>query len=265
MLALDALGVLSHMRPRRAKVLTKNDRLRMGDVEAMCHWAGLTTRGHGHAAAGGLSLAGLHLVGQRVGPGRAAPLSRRPGGGAAFREAARHGAGPHARGRAAAAEQHPPTPTCRPNGLAEGYGSHEISDWALTHDGRNTRLFVALGLRAGASAVTGEAWAMAQACARPANGVRPVPYVAVDRSLAWADGSLAARAAAEAAKLAVGLAFGWIEATANLGVELYDVITVDATDVRVVGITEKWDRGRLRQRLELAEVNHMGVYRGVTT
>ena len=68
--------------------------------------------------------------------------------------------------------------------------------------------------------------------------------------MAWADGSLTARAAAEAAKLAAGLAFGWIEATANLGVELYDVVTVDATDVRVVGITETWDRGRLRQRLD---------------
>ena len=43
-------------------------------------------------------------------------------------------------------------------------GTHEIADWALTHDGRDTRLFVAVGLRAGASAVTGEAWAMA-ACA----------------------------------------------------------------------------------------------------
>ena len=45
--ALDALGVLSHMRPRRAKVLQKNDRLRMADVEAICHWAGLTTTGTG--------------------------------------------------------------------------------------------------------------------------------------------------------------------------------------------------------------------------
>ena len=46
-LALDALGVLSHMRPRRAKVLMQGDRLRMADVEAMCHWAGLTTTGAG--------------------------------------------------------------------------------------------------------------------------------------------------------------------------------------------------------------------------
>ena len=44
---VGCLGVLSHMRPRRAKVLQKGDRLRMGDVEAMCHWAGLTTTGTG--------------------------------------------------------------------------------------------------------------------------------------------------------------------------------------------------------------------------
>lgn len=45
--AFDAMGVLAHMRPRRAKVLQKGDRLRMADVEAMCHWAGLTTTGTG--------------------------------------------------------------------------------------------------------------------------------------------------------------------------------------------------------------------------
>ena len=66
-----------------------------------------------------------------------------------------------------------------PNGLAEGYGLHEIADWALTHDGRDTRLFVAMGLRAGASASTGEAWAIA--AARAKDGTRPVPYVYVDR------------------------------------------------------------------------------------
>ncbi len=149
-----------------------------------------------------------------------------------------------------------------PNGLAEEYGTHEIADWALIHDGRDTRLFVAVGLRAGASATTGEAWAMA--AARASDGLRPAPYVFVDRSMAWADGSLATRAAAEAAKLQTGLSFGWIEASAHLGVELYDVVTVDATDARVVGITETWDHGRLRQRLELAEVKTGGVWWGET-
>ena len=160
-----------------------------------------------------------------------------------------------------------------PHGLAEGYGTHEIADWALTHDGRNVRLFVAVGLRAGASAVTGEAWALASVREAGADTGRSTPAVRGTGCgrrrmwrwtgrMAWADGSLAARAAAEAAKLAAGLSFGWIEAAANLGVELYDVITVDATDVRVVGITETWDRGRLHQRLALAEMNTFGVYQG---
>ena len=70
------------------------------------------------------------------------------------------------------------------------------------------------------------------------------------------------RVAAEAEKLQAGLSFGWIEASANLGVELYDVVTVDGTDVRVVGITEEWDHGRLRQRLELAEVDAYGIVAG---
>ncbi|MFO1130394.1 MAG: hypothetical protein U1E16_00050 [Hyphomicrobiales bacterium] len=264
-LALDALGVLAHMRPRRAKVLMKNDRLRMADVEAICHWAGLTTKGTG-------------TLPNAVYPSPGFLWSANESGlGAMWRYLADQAVALRSDG-ADVAQDHTrieflPLPLASsytyvsPHGLAEGYGTHEIADWALTHDGRETRLFVAVGLRAGASATTGEAWAMAGVRAgsngaRPPDGVRPAPYVAVDRSMAWADGSLAARVAAEAAKLAAGLSFGWIEAAANLGIELYDVVTVDATDVRVVGITETWDRGRLRQRLELAEVNSFGVWQG---
>ena len=263
-LALDALGVLSHMRPRRAKVLMQGDRLRMADVEAMCHWAGLTTTGAGllpgavypspgfiwPANDSGLSALRRYLSDQ--------PVVLRAAGADTEQDHTRVAVLPLPRASAYT--------YVSPNGLAEGSGRHELADWALTHDGRNTRLFVAVGLRAGASATTGEAWAMAAARARiggrPPDGLRPVPYVAVDRSMAWADGSLAARVAAEAEKLAAGLAFGWIEASANLGIELYDVVTVDGTDVRVVGITEEWDRGRLRQRLELAEVDSYGVFAG---
>ncbi|MFN8467944.1 MAG: hypothetical protein U0X20_20460 [Caldilineaceae bacterium] len=256
--AFDALGVLAHMLPRRAKVLMKGDRTRMADVEAMCHWSGLTTRGTGSLP-------------QAVYPSPGFVWSANESGLGALRRYLSDQAVALRSDGADSAQGHTrvellPIPATgsytyvSPNGLDEEYGRHEIADWALTHDGRETRLFVAVGLRAGASATTGEAWAMASA--RAGNGVRPVPYVYVDRSMAWADGSLAARAAAEAAKLAAGLSFGWIEATANLGVELYDVVTVDATDARVVGITETWDRGRLRQRLELGEMNSFGVWQG---
>ena len=99
-LALDALGVLSHMRPRRAKVLQKGDRLRMADVEAMCHWAGLTTTGSGllpqavypspgfiwPANDSGLSALRRYLSDQAV----VLRVGRR-----------RYRAGPHARGRPA--------------------------------------------------------------------------------------------------------------------------------------------------------------------
>ncbi|MFN8466325.1 MAG: hypothetical protein U0X20_12280 [Caldilineaceae bacterium] len=263
-LALDALGVLSHMRPRRAKVLMKGDRLRMADVEAMCHWAGLTTTGTGllpqavypspgfiwPANDSGLNALRRYLADQAV----------------VLRSAGADTEQDHTRVAVLTLPRESAYTYVSPSGLAEGTGSHEIADWALTYDSRDVRLFVAVGLRAGASAVTGEAWAMAAArvsngC-RPPDGLRPVPYVAVDRSMAWADGSLAATVAAEAEKLAAGLSFGWIEASANLGVELYDEVTVDGTDVRVVGITEGWDRGRLRQRLELAEVDSYGVFAG---
>jgi hypothetical protein len=263
-LAFDALGVLSHMRPRRAKVLQKGDRTRMGDVEALCHWAGLTTAGTGTLPGAVYPSPGFIWAANESGLGA---LRRYLGDQAvALRSDGAEAAQDHTRVEVLPFPGSSVYTYVSPQGLAEGYGSHEIADWALVHDSRDTRLFVAVGLRAGASAVTGEAWALAcarpRAGGRPPDGLRPAPYVFVDRAMAFADGSLAARAAAEAAKLAAGLAFGWIEATANLGIELYDVVTVDATEARVVGITETWEQGRLRQRLALGEVNTLGVYQG---
>jgi hypothetical protein len=250
------------MRPRRAKVLQKDDRLRMADAEAICHWAGLTTTGTGtlplavypslgfiwSANESGLGALRRYLSDQAI-------LLRSDGS---------EGALDHTRVAFLPLPGSSVYQYVSPNGLAEGLGQHELADWELSHDGRATRLFVALGLRAGASAVTGEAWALAAVGGPGAvrDGVRPAPYVAVDRSLAWVDGGLQARADAEAQRLEAGLGFGWIEATANLGVELYDVVTVDDTDARVVKIVETYDRGRLRQRLDLAEVNAAAVFGG---
>jgi hypothetical protein len=46
-LAADALGVLAHMRPRRAKVFQAIERTRMAGVDALCHWCGLDASGSG--------------------------------------------------------------------------------------------------------------------------------------------------------------------------------------------------------------------------
>jgi hypothetical protein len=260
--AHDALGVLAHMRPRRAKVLQRHDRLRMADAEAICHWAGLTTTGTGTLPQAVYPSPGFIWSANESGLGA---LQRYLGDQAiVLRPAGIDAQRDHTRVAFLPLPSSPVYQYVSPNGLAEGLGLHEIADWELAHDGRATRLFVTLGLRAGASAVTGEAWAIAPAGGAGAvrNGVRPAPYVAVDRSLAFADGSLQARADAEAQRLAAGLTFGWIEATANLGIELYDVVTVDETQVRVVKIVETYERGRLRQRLGLAEVNAMAVFGG---
>ncbi len=180
-LAFDALGVLSHMRPRRAKVLMKGDRLRMSDVEAMCHWAGLTTTGTG-------------TLPQAVYPSPGFVWSANESGLGALRRYLSDQAVALRSDGADSAQDHTrvellPLPGVSsytyvsPNGLAEGYGTHEIADWALTHDGRDTRLFVAVGLRAGASATTGEAWAMAAAHAAAVTGCGRRRTCAVDR--AW--------------------------------------------------------------------------------
>lgn len=46
-LAADALGVLAHMRPRKAKVFQASECTRMADVDAICHWCGLDVTGSG--------------------------------------------------------------------------------------------------------------------------------------------------------------------------------------------------------------------------
>ena len=80
-----------------------------------------------------------------------------------------------------------------------------------------------------------------------------------DYSYAASDGRVQDLAAGQAQWQVYGLPLGWIEAGANLGIELYDVVTVDQTRGRVVGIVESFERGRLRQRLALAEVGSFGV------
>jgi hypothetical protein len=234
----------------------------MADAEAICHWAGLTTAGAGALPGATQPSPGFVWAANESGLGA---LRRYLNDQAVVvRSAGADSDQDHTR----VAFLPLPASYCyryvSPYGYAEELGAHEIADWEITHDARATRLFVAVGLRAGSSAVTGEAWAIAPAsgAARTRNGVRPTPYVAVDRAMAWADGSLTARATAEAQRLAVGLPFGWIETTANLGMELYDVVRVDYTDVRVVGILETFERGRLRQRLSLAEVGDPGVWVG---
>ena len=120
-LAFDALGVLSHMLPRRAKVLQKGDRLRMSDVEAMCHWAGLTTTGTGTLPQAVYPSPGFVWSANESGLGA---LRRYLGDQAvALRSDGADGAQDHTRVELLplpAARR--ATPTCRRNGLAEGYG-----------------------------------------------------------------------------------------------------------------------------------------------
>jgi hypothetical protein len=153
-----------------------------------------------------------------------------------------------------------------PAGLAAGLGSHEIADWQMTLDSRQPRLLLANGLATagdpgdpeGSPGDAGaKAWRVAPARLLP--GLRPYPLALTDYSYGESDGRLGALATAQAQWLLFGLPLGSIEAGANLGIELYDVVTVDATKARVVGIAETFARGRLRQRLELAEVHGFGV------
>ncbi len=256
--AQDALGVLAGMRPRRGKLLPAGDRLRMAEVEAMCHWAGLKVRGADvlpDAAANGKGfvwaanesgLGGLfrYLMDQSV----------------VIRSDAPVGAEDHVFVRVVWLPSTQSYVYVSPNGRREGFGRHEVANWALGHDGRQVRLFVGLGLAVRNAPGSGEGWVLG--AARRVGNERPYPLVAVDRSYASDDGTLAKRVAAEAARLGSGLSLGWIEATANLGVELYDVVRIDETDARVVRIVESWEQGRLVQRLDLAEVNSYGVWSG---
>ena len=224
--AQDALGVLAGMRPRRGKLLPAGDRLRMADVEAICHWAGLKVRGTAALpdavqpakgfvwAANESGLGGLrrYLADQAVVIRSDAPSSEQD----------------HVHVLVLVLPTVAGYTYVSSNGRKEGFGRHELTDWALGHDGRQVRLFVGLGLAARNAPSSGEGWALG--VARRVANERPLPLVAVDRSYASDDGTLGKRVSAEAARLASGLSLGWIEATANLGVELYDVVRIDETD-----------------------------------
>jgi hypothetical protein len=147
-----------------------------------------------------------------------------------------------------------------PDGLRQGFGEHEIADWSLMLDSRQARLLVANGLATAGDPLGDQGakgWAIAAAWPLP--GGRPYPLSLTDYGLAVSDGTVEALAAGQAQWLLFGLPFGSIEAGANLGIELYDVVTVDQVRGRVVGITETWERGRLCQQLELGEVSSFGV------
>jgi len=258
-LAADALGVLAHMRPRRAKLLPALERHRMADVDALGHWCGLNVSG---------SATLPHAV--YPSPGFTWPAN--DSGLSALRRyladqvTALRSAGAEAGGQDHTTVELVPLPSSSsytyvsPWGLAEGLGTHEIADWALELDSRTPRLFVAVGLAVADDPLGDQgakAWSIA--AARPLPGSRPYPLSMFDYSYAASDGRVQDLAAGQAQWQVYGLPLGWIEAGANLGIELYDVVTVDQTRGRVVGIVESFERGRLRQRLALAEVGSFGV------
>lgn len=258
-LAADALGVLSHMRGRRAKYLAKDERPRMGDVDALCHWCGLEVTGSGslpHAVYPSLGFiwpvndSGLNVMRRYL----------------ADEVVALRSAGAESGGQSHTTVEFTALPTesaytyVSPYGLGEGTGTHEIADWSLALDGRQARLITAVGLATAGDPLGDEGdkgWSIATA--RPLPGVRPYPLSMTNYNLATSDGTVQDLAAGQAQWLLFGLPIGWIETGANLGVELYDVVTIDETLARVVGVTESYERGRLRQRLDLAEVNSFGV------
>lgn len=261
-LAADALGVLAHMRARRPKLLAAGERQRMADVDALCHWCGLDVTGSGTLPGAAEWSPGFTWPANETGLGalRRYLMDQVT----ALRSA---GAGPDGTASTAhTAVQLLELPAAAsyayvsPEGRAEAGGGHEIASWTLELDSRQARLLVANGLAAagdplGDSGAKG--WAIT--AARPLPGSRPFPLSLTDYALGVDDGSVQGLAVGQAQWLLFGLPVGEIEATANLGVELYDVVTVDQMKARVVGIAETWEQGRLRQRLRLAEVDGWGV------
>jgi hypothetical protein len=119
----------------------------------------------------------------------------------------------------------------------------------LTLDTRPARLLLANGLALAGDPLGAEgakAWRIGTA--RPLPGSRPFPLALTDYGFAATDDTLIDLAAGQAQWLLYGLPLGWIEATANLGVELYDVVTVDTLRARLVGIAETWERRGVREQ-----------------
>ena len=108
-------------------------------------------------------------------------------------------------------------------------------------------LTVAVGMLAGA---VGESEDWRASLTAGYDGVRPRVAVRIGRG--WSGDELAAVVEAERRRRMVADVLVWLEGPAHVGLELYDLVAVrDDERLRVVGIAERYEGGRLVQEIEL--------------
>ncbi len=241
--ARDALGMLAAMEARRPLQIGAAGESLAQAVALLVGWAGLRLEAE-------VTLEGAPAPFQWLGGESGLSALRRLLKGQAVLLRSRVGAA----GDAPAIWIGPP-----PAAAGEAYGAygnaqrHPLVRSVQVEDGAAARLAVVHGWAVRNSPLNGEAWALAlssRAQARPSPMVRPQPLYLLNRNLAAAE-QLEVAANLRLA-LDARLRAGWIEAQAQLALEPFDWIRVDEEDRRVAAIHERWQRGRLVQRIELA-------------
>ena len=139
-------------------------------------------------------------------------------------------------------------------GRTEPLGGHRVQDWAFVWDGREPRLFAGEALVVANDPATGAVvynrFAEVAPGVFPLTSLRRTPVYYIDRSLASGMRDIVD---SEARRLGMLLNAGWVETVANLGLEVFDLIEVDGWRYRVRAIDERWEQGELRQRVHLAQ------------
>jgi len=254
LVCLDGPGVLSRHVLRRQKVLRAGDRTRADDVRSLIAWAGVDPDGVDLPGGDAPSSGFVGRMGESVWAALARylldqPVVVRPG---------RHEGGGIATDHssvsvvAAAADPYADTGVAANFVPFGGWGLNYMGvDHPLGRYRRRSRservLIVAVGMLAGA---VGESEDWRAGLTGGYDGVRPRVAVRVGRG--WDGAQLEAVVEAERRRRMVADVAVWLQGPAHGGLELYDLVAFrDDERLRVIGIREVWEGGRLGQEIEL--------------
>lgn len=130
-------------------------------------------------------------------------------------------------------------------------GEHCVTDWMFRVDARDVRLVIGESLQTLGDPSSGALVRHDAADVGLPGGVRLTPVYYINR----ADSRVRWLVYAESARFALQIQAGWIEASPNIALEVLDVVRINSDRLyRVSGIDERYERGRLRQRITLSQI-----------
>jgi hypothetical protein len=241
--AYDALGVMAVMRARRTRIFRANDRLLNDEIAAVIAWAGVSPAtisvGSGSEKSNGFvwggaesALSALHRMTEQH-------------DNAFFRSKFASSQGTE---HTIVENFTPATTSQYTYSTDEQSSAHRAIEWSFVDDALRPGVVTVVGV---SDNFPDDADYWQVRLIGHSGNTRPAPFYYVNRNLDQGDGEVEAFADREDARLALTVPVATIEAYANIGLELYDLVTVDSTDYHVYAIQEDWNGHILKQRITL--------------